>query len=80
MSRFFKISFIIMVLLMIILPTIAQATSIDMNLTNNLNTITNNTNSANITNTSTNNERNQNLTNSSVQNTITPDARDILSI
>lgn len=53
MSKSLKIFFIILILLMIILPNFTIATSIDMNLTNNLdsNNITNSFNQ-NLTNTS----------------------------
>ncbi len=76
MSKSLKIFFIMVIILMVILPNFIQATSIDMNLTNDLNnSITNNTNSSTITNSSNNNELNQNLINSSIQNTINPDSQ-----
>lgn len=56
MSKSLKILFIITIMLMLILPNFLQATSIDMNLTNTLNSNTNtneiNNNLANTSNTS----------------------------
>lgn len=62
MSKSLKIFFIILIFLMILLPNFVQATSIDMNLTNTLdsNNITNGINQ-NLTNTSDNTLGNTNM-------------------